>query len=372
MLFIEGKWCYNAILASDSISDYDTKPKSVIHRDKDGNDIESEYRYLPQSIRQTIKKQIQDSLRVLATRKKRGFKVGSLKFISNLKSISFKQYGVTHKILSINQIKLQGIKGCLKVNGLDQIYGNPDIEIANWKLLALPDGYYVNITTYIDKDKVEKKKKNGKTLGIDFGCRTSFTTSEDEQLSFKVQESERLKHLQRRLSRQKKGSKRYERTRHLIKVEYQRIANKKKDLANKTVAHFVLYDKVVFQDEMLPLWHKGHFGKTVQHSILGRVKAMLIKKENTIILSRSLPTTKFCPCCGKINPVKLKDEIYSCSCGVREDRDYHAAKNMIWFYENNVGVGRSKFKRVEIQEAIDKAMANSVAVGSVKREAGTL
>lgn len=372
MLFVEGKWCHNAILASPSVSGYDTKPKSVVHKDKDGNDIETEYRYLPQSVRQTIKKQIQDNLRVLSTRKKRGYKVGPLKFISELTSINFKQYGVTHKILSRNQIKLQGIKGCLKVNGLDQIYGNPDYEMANWKLLNLPDGYYVNITTYIDKDKVEKKKKIDKILGIDFGCRTSFTTSEDEHLSFKVQEGERLKHLQRKLSRQKKGSKRYERTKHLMRVEYQKIKNQKKDLANKTVAHFVLYDKVVFQDEMLPLWHKSHFGKTVQHNILGRVKAELMKKDNVIVLSRSLPTTKFCPGCGKINHVKLCDESYKCSCGVYEDRDYHAAKNMVWFYENNVGVGRTKFKRVEIHEAIDKAFADSVAIGSVKREADTL
>ena len=47
-------------------------------------------------------------------------------------------------------------------------------------------------------------------------------------------------------------------------------------------------------------------------------------------------------------------------------------KNMVWFYENNVGVGRTKFKRVEIHEAIDKAFADSVAIGSVKREADTL
>ena len=154
---------------------------------------------------------------------------------------------MTHKILSRNQIKLQGIKGCLKVNGLDQIYGNPDYEMANWKLLNLPDGYYVNITTYIDKDKVEKKKKIDKILGIDFGCRTSFTTSEDEHLSFKVQEGERLKHLQRKLSRQKKGSKRYERTKHLMRVEYQKIKNQKNTNEGKIFASASVNPKSTFK-----------------------------------------------------------------------------------------------------------------------------
>ena len=43
MLFVEGKWCYNAILnfgESAPIFDYDTKSKTVVHKDKDGNDIE--------------------------------------------------------------------------------------------------------------------------------------------------------------------------------------------------------------------------------------------------------------------------------------------------------------------------------------------
>ena len=71
MLFVEGKWCYNAILnsgESSSILDYDTKSKTVVHKDKDGNDIECEYAYLTQSLRQTIHTQIRNSMRVLEER----------------------------------------------------------------------------------------------------------------------------------------------------------------------------------------------------------------------------------------------------------------------------------------------------------------
>ena len=371
MLFVEGKWCYNAILASPSVGEYDTKTKVVLHKDKDGNDITSEYSYLPQSLRQTIKKGIQDSIRVLATRKKRGYKVGGLKFIQCLSSLDFKQFGVTHKILFHNKVKIQGVKGELKVNGLDQIYGNADYDIASWKLLNRPDGYYINITTYVDEDKIEKKNKNGKTIGIDFGCRTSFTTSEGEKLNFKVQESGRIKNLQRKMFKEKKGSKRYERTRHLLKVEYQKLSAKKNDLSNKAVSRFMLYDKVVFQDEMLPLWQKSHFGKSIQHSILGRVKRELLKKDNIVVISRNAPTTKFCPACARINPIKLSERMYHCKCGLKEDRDFHAAKNMLWFYENNVGVGRTKFKHGEIQEAIDKAYGKLDCRESLKREAVT-
>ena len=39
------------------------------------------------------------------------------------------------------------------------------------------------------------------------------------------------------------------------------------------------------------------------------------------------------------------------SCGVSEDRDIHSAKTIIWL--NNVGVGRTDFKRVEFEALLD-------------------
>lgn len=371
MIFVEGKWCYNAILSSSSISDYDTKAKEVVHLDKDGNPITSTYSYLPQSIRQTIKTQIVSSIKTLNTLKKKGVKVGPLKFISTLRSINYKQYGVTHKILSSSKVKLQGVKGTIKVNGLEQIYGREEIEIANWKLLNTVDGYYINITTYTDKDKIIKKEKKERTIGVDFGCKTSFVTSDGEHLNFKVRESERIKRLERKLSKEEKGSKRYEKTKKLLACEYRKLSNQKKDLANKTIAHLCENRTIVIQDENLKLWHKSHFGKTVQHSILGRVKGRLIERDDVVVLSRYVPTTKLCRKCGRINKISLSDRVYRCACGEEEDRDEHAALNMVWLYENKVGVGRTKFKRGEIREAIDNAFALN-GRESLNREADTL
>ncbi len=376
MLMVEGKWCRNMVIAHLEkelpLSSFDTKSKAVTHYDKDKNEINGEYQYLCQSHRQTIVKGVQDNLRVLASLKKKGKKVGPLKFCSELNSLEFKQYGVTHKILTKNRIKLQGVKGPIKVNGLKQFFGNPDIEVANWKLLKRPDGYYVSITTYTDEDKIERKPKKDKVIGIDFGCRTSFTTSEGEKLKVSVEESGRIKRLQKQLARQVKGSGRWHHTVKLLRIEYQKLGNSMDDLSNKTIAHFLENRTVAIQDEMLSLWHKNHYGKTVQHSILGRVKAGLMEKDNVVVLSRSVPTTRLCRECGALVKVKLSDKTFSCSCGVSEGRDEHAALNMVWCYENKVGVGRTKFKRVEIQDAIDKAFGRLGGSGSLKREATIL
>ena len=273
MLFVEGKWCYNAILnsgESSSILDYDTKSKTVVHKDKDGNDIECEYAYLPQSLRQTIHTQIKNSIRVLAVRKRKGLKVGPLKYISELKALEFKQFGVTHRIPRMNRMKLQGIKGLIKVNGMDQFLDNPDYEIANVKLLNKPDGYYMAVTCWIDKAKVESRQKNNKVIGVDFGIETDFTTSEGEKIHATVQEGERIKRLQKKLARQVKGSRRHARTLRLIRVEYQKMTNCKDDLANKVVAGLVKNRTVVIQDEMLTHWHRGWFAGHVQHSVSTR------------------------------------------------------------------------------------------------------
>ncbi len=96
------------------------------------------------------------------------------------------------------------------------------------------------------------------------------------------------------------------------------------------------FDHVVFQDEQIAGWKNlNSCRKTIQHSYLGTVKLKLQEKsqeqpDRYIILSKWTPTTQYCPCCGQKNPHGLEERTYRCSCGYTEDRDIHAAKNMIY------------------------------------------
>ena len=90
-----------------------------------------------------------------------------------------------------------------------------------------------------------------------------------------VEESERLKKLQRELFRRVRGSNNRHKTVKLIQREYQKLSNKKQDKANKIVSKLKKYDRIYMQDEQIARWHKGLFGKQVQHSCLGIVKAKL-------------------------------------------------------------------------------------------------
>ena len=179
-----------------------------------------------------------------------------------------------------------------------------------------------------------------------------------------------MKKLQRQQAKKVKGSKNFQKAVKKVRKEYQKITNRKNDLANKIVAKVCQYETVVIQDEQLKSWHSGGHGKAVQHSVLGRVKTKLKSKPNVVVLGKTVPTTKLCTKCGQWHDeIKVWNRTFKCDCGVEMDRDVHAAQNMVWFYENNVGVERTKVKRVKMEALVKEALASSNQLLSEKHEA---
>ena len=247
MLFVEAKWIYNDTLTfgkDNNISDYDTKIKVVTVFNKDKIPETRELKYIGSQMKQSVFANILSSIKMLSTKKKQGNKVGKLKYISEYKSLNLKQYGNTYKIYSHNKMKVQGISKKITVNGLDQFIDIPNIEIANAKILNKPDGYYIAITTYQNIDNLHEKEYIGEEIGIDFGIKDTITLSNGEKFKSSIGETERLKRLQRKLARQKKGSNNRYKTRILIRKEYQKITNKKNDIANKIIAYIIFICKM--------------------------------------------------------------------------------------------------------------------------------
>ena len=334
MLFVEAKWMYNDILnysENNDILSYNTKIKNVDVLNKDKEKETRELKYIGSQMKQSVFANILSSIKMLSTKKKQGNKVGKLKYISEYKSLNLKQYGNTYKIYGNKRIKIQGVSGKLVVNGLEQFINILDIEIANAKILNKPDGYYIAITTYQYTDKLPIKQYIGEEIGIDLGIKDTITLSTGEKFKASIGETERLKRLQRKLARQQKGSNNRYKTKRLIRKEYQKITNRKNDIANKIVNHILSYEHIYMQDENISGWQKGLFGKQVQYSILGRVKAKLINNPRVEVLDKFVPTTKYCPICGNIkNDISLSDRVYHCNiCGYTNDRDIHSANNMI-------------------------------------------
>ena len=375
-IFIEQKWYKNYILnwceqdkENNKLSKFNTKQTKITHKDKDMQDVEVEIKYLSASQRQCLISRMYANIKTLHTLKVNGKqRPGKLKFSKEETIIDLKQYGMTHRVISSKRIKIQGIPKTITANGLNQFINIPNIEFANARLLKRGTGYFVQFVCYVPKENKSKEKIN-KTLGIDFGCSTSFTLSNGEKIDAKVQESERLKKCQRRMAKKKKGSKNWYRELSKVKKEYQKLTNHKNDIANKFIAKVSQYETIVIQDEQLSNWQKNGHGKAVQHSVLGRVKSKLKQLDNVVILGKTVPTTKLCTKCGVWHDkIKVWDRTFKCDCGVEMDRDIHAAKNMVWFYENNVGVERTKVKRLEMKALVDLAIAKENQLLSKKDE----
>ena len=337
-LFLEAKWFYNHainFMQTHKLSELDTKVKSVTTLDKNKQPVERKFTALKSSYKQCIKDKIGDSLNSLHQLKLNGHKVGRLKFKKEINCLNLKQFGVTHRIKSLHRVELQGFKQSFYIYGLDQFYINPNAEIANAQLIRRNGDYYIHWTVYIDKKHIPSIEKNGKVIGIDFGCATSFTLSDGRKIDFKLQETESMRKLHKKMARQKKDSKQYDKSCELLRKKYDKLGRIKDDFADKFVKELKSYDKVVIQDENLKGWHKGSHGKAVQHSVLGRVKARLKKQSNTHILNRFAPTTKLCFNCGEIHKeIMLWDRVFECECGVSMDRDIHAAQCMVWMADN--------------------------------------
>jgi len=363
MIFVEAKWFYNNVLSwseNNNINDFDTKTKFVNVLNKNKEIETRELKNIGSQMKQAIHTGIISAIKTLSTLKKKGHKVGRLKYLSDYKSINLKQYGTTYQILNDKYMKVQNISGKIKVNGLEQFINDPDIEFANAKILNTPTGYYIAITCFKFKEKIIKKEYIGSEIGIDMGIKTHITLSNGEKFNSTIEETERLKHLQRKLFKCKKGSNNRKKIIRLIQKEYQKIFNRKNDVANKIVNHILSYENIYMQDESLSAWKKFNFGKQIQHSILGRVKAKLINHPRVEVLDKFVPTTKFCPKCQNINKdITLKDRTYVCPiCGYQEDRDVHSANNMITMTKiiknqvNSVPAGRREFKPVETMKSV--------------------
>lgn len=341
-LFIQCKWLYNYLLSlsEEELFKFDTKTKIIYSIDKNGNKIQREL-IIPSQIKQTVYGTLCNNIKSLSQLKKKNKKIGRLKFKSNYNSIDLKQYGISHKIMPNNRIRITGI-GVFKVHGLEQIQS--DFELANAKLIKKPSGYYLNITTYenLKLQQVNNLPTNKVDVGLDFGIKTNITTSDGEKFDVYIEEPERLKNLQRKLARQIKNSNNYKRTQHKIQIEYEKMSNKKKNEVNQLTSYLCTkYSHVYIQDEMIKAWHR-RFGRIVQHSYMGQLKAKLKGQNNVTVIDKSYPTTKLCYNCGQLHKdITLSDREFICpSCGFKEDRDIKAAKTVMFIGQckNNYSV----------------------------------
>lgn len=328
--FLEAKWLYNAVVATEALTLEDTSTVQV--KVKDCFETR-EIKNLSAQMRQSVVDSAKANIFNLSKSKKHGIMVGKLQFKKECNEINLKQFGQTYAIKGKNKIRVEKI-GALVVNGLEQI-NLDEVEFANAKLIKKPSGFYIHLTVYTKKQPQSITEKE--VLGLDMGIADQLTFSNGVKVNFYLEESEQLKGLMRKLSRQVKGSNQYKQTLNRIKKIFEHQSNKKNDVANKLNSVLNKNYIICFQDELLNQWkrkkskRKFSFGRKVQHGILGRVKDKLKKNSSNHMLESSAPTTQTCPVCGCLTKHGLDKRVYHCNhCGFENaDRDVHSANMMV-------------------------------------------
>lgn len=147
-----------------------------------------------------------------------------------------------------------------------------DAEIATATVNETQHGYIVNLTVYEHPTNDTPSFKEEPIVGLDYGITTSITSSRGMKFNAGIDIPRRLRRLQRKLSKQKKGSHNYTKTVNKIRGIHEDLDFQKDDLANKFVSELLgNFEFVVIQDENLSGWKKL-FGSRMQTGILGRVK----------------------------------------------------------------------------------------------------
>ena len=335
LLFREAKWLRNSELAKGDPALFDRNAKEATVKVGDAFEVRS-LTILGSQIRQDVVDALKSEIKGLSTKKAKGEKVGRLKFKAFCNSIPLRQYGTTYRIDFANKtISVQKLdKQPFKVRGLKQI--PDDAEFANAKLIRKPNGYYFHITTYTQP---LPGAETGTCCGIDFGIGNNLTLDDGTTVNIQVPESKAVKLASKRVNkahvrsgRQKKKSKNHKKRVSKLQAAYEKQNNVKHDAANKVVANLLTkFDFIAIQDEMIAGWHRGLFGKQVQHSAMGIIKAKLMTNSHVHVVERSFPSTQICPQCGKLTKHPLAVRSYHCDhCGYsHQSRDAKAALSIL-------------------------------------------
>lgn len=148
----------------------------------------------------------------------------------------------------------------------------------------------------------------------------------------------KLARAQKKLSRKKPGSKRYEKQRMKVAKLYAKSKHQRKDVLHKLSCTLTdTYDLIAIEDlDMSAMKQALRFGKAISDNGWGMFVSMLtykVERKGKLLVKvdRWFPSSKTCIACGHIHKeLKLSDRTYLCPvCGHAMDRDEQAAKNIL-------------------------------------------
>lgn len=243
------------------------------------------------------------------------------------------------------------------------------------------DKYYLSIL--VNGDFRKKLKYTNDSVGIDLGIKEFIVTSDGEcfdNLHFKKAENDKLKRLQRQLSKKQKGSRNRDKSRLKLAKLNEKIRNRKLNYLHKITNQLLDENQIIaLEDLNVKGMMKNHkLADSIGELNFGEFRRILTYKSvwygrDLVFVDRFYPSSKTCNHCGYINKaLKLQDRHWRCpQCGDIIERDYNAALNILEEGIRIIGSRTPKFTLVENPTMDDKVVISLKSSDSLKQEIDT-
>ena len=290
-------------------------------------------------LREVSNECLQQSLRNLDAAFTRFFreKKGFPRFKSKSRSRqSYKAILSVHVDQERRRIKLPKI-GWVKYGNNRKFEGN----VRSVTVSVTPSGkYHVSVLVDDGKEIPEKLPVTfDTTIGIDMGIKDFAVCSNGdtyENPRHLIKAEQRLRTLQRRLSRKKKGSNRRNRARMILAIQHEKVANRRQDYLHKISTKIVRENQaIVVEDLNTKGMMKNHrlskaIGACGWSTFFKMLEYKCERQGKTFIrIGRFDPSSKMCSCGHVYRGLKLSEREWVCpNCGSVNDRDLLAACNI--------------------------------------------
>ena len=198
--------------------------------------------------------------------------------------------------------------------------------------------YFVSVLV---EENIVAKAKTNKEVGIDVGLKNFAIMSSGEIVAnpkFFRENQSKLKRLQQHFSRKVKGSARRSKTKLKI-AKLHRTIGRQRDYFLHCLSTYLVtnFDMIGIEDLNVSGMIKNHkLAKSIADASWSKFFSQLTYKSSwygkeLVKIGRFFPSSKTCTVCGwRKSDLKLSDREFICECcGVAEDRDINASKNIL-------------------------------------------
>lgn len=259
--------------------------------------------------------------------KKKGFP----RFKSRVNSITFPQSGF--KLLSDKKINISKI-GNLPII----IHRVPKGKIKTFTIKQNNIGqYFAVFACEVEAIKITRTDKN--KIGIDVGLENLATFSDGTIINnprFLIKSEKRLKLLQRRLSRKKKGSNNRRKARFRLAKLHLKIFNQRQDFLHKLSRNIVKRYSTIKVEKLniLNMVKNHHLARSINdaswNSFIQKLEYKAVTCGSKLVKMNPRNTTKACSKCGTLVKMPLSKREFLCpQCGFSCHRDLNASFNIL-------------------------------------------